>query len=236
MEDIRIMNVRELFSNISGTYDLLNRALSLGIDQRWRKKSVGLLPHGREVKVLDLASGTLDMALHYVRRGEGQVYAVDFALPMLLTGRYKVSPTLDERIHLIGADAKQLPFPNQFFDAVMCAWGVRNFNQLTQTLTEIKRVLKVGGTLLVVEFFRPTRPFSKAFAKTYGRYVMPAIGRFVSKDHQAYDYLHRSIQGFYSREEYEILLKELGFEIAAAKDLSGGISSLILAHVHGNAN
>ncbi|MBI4125239.1 MAG: ubiquinone/menaquinone biosynthesis methyltransferase [Deltaproteobacteria bacterium] len=227
------MNVRELFSNISGTYDLLNRVLSFGADQRWRKQGVSLLPHGAGVRVLDLACGTLDMSLQYLRQGEGEVYAADFALPMLLTGRMKASPTLDPRLHLVCTDGTRLPFPSRFFDAVMCAWGVRNFSNLPGGLKEIRRILKPNGSVLILEFFRPAKTFSKIFSKTYGRHVIPRLGKWLSKDGGAYDYLHRSVQGFYSLEEYQGVLKDSGFDIQIAKDLTGGISSLVLANLNG---
>lgn len=227
------MNVRELFGNISGTYDLLNRVLSLGTDQRWRKRGTALLPHGKNVRVLDLACGTLDMALQYVRQGEGEVYALDFALPMLLTGQMKMSPTLDERIRLVCGDGERLPFPNQFFDAAMCAWGVRNFSNLSGGLAEIRRVLKPNGTFLILEFFRPAKTFTKIFSNTYGRHVIPRLGKWLSKDDRAYDYLHQSIRGFFSLAEYQEVLREAGFNVQTAKDLTGGISSLVLARVNG---
>lgn len=227
------MDTRELFSNISGTYDLLNRVLSFGQDQRWREKGVSLLPQGRNVRILDLAAGTLDMALQYVNHGEGEIYAVDFALPMLLTGQMKVSPTLDQRINLVCGDGENLPFPSGFFDAVMCAWGVRNFAHPKRGLEEIKRVLKPGGSFLVLEFFRPSKPLTKLFSNTYGKYVIPTLGKWISKDNQAYDYLHQSIQGFFSLKEYKSLLEEAGFKVNVAKDLTAGISSLILANVNG---
>lgn len=223
------MNVRELFGNISGTYDLLNRVLSFGADQRWRKRGVRLLPHGKGLRVLDLAAGTLDLSLQYLNRGEGEVYGVDFSMPMLLTGHMKVSPTLDPRLHLVCGDGLRLPFPEIFFDAAMCGWGVRNFSDPAAALQEIRRVLKPSAPFLILEFFRPVKPVSKIFSQTYGRYVMPAVGRWLSKNNDAYEYLHRSIQKFFSRGEYENLLKENGFRIQHSKDLSGGVNSLILA-------
>lgn len=223
------MHVRELFGNISGTYDLLNRVLSFGADQRWRRQGVRLLPHGKELRVLDLAAGTLDLSLQYLRQGDGEVFGVDFSMPMLLTGHMKVSPTLDPRLHLVCGDGLLLPFPENFFDAAMCGWGVRNFSDPVAALREIRRVLKPSAPLLILEFFRPVRTVSKIFSQTYGRYVMPAVGRWLSRNDQAYDYLHRSIQKFFSREEYENLLRDNGFRIEKSKELSGGISSLILA-------
>ena len=230
------MNIRELFGNISGTYDLLNRVLSFGNDQRWRKRGVALLPHGKEARILDLACGTLDMTLQYLNQGEGEVFSVDFAFPMLLTGRAKISPTLDSRTHLVCGDGAKLPFPDQFFDGAMCAWGVRNFSKPQPSLQEIRRVLKPSGTFLILEFFRPERMVTKIFSKTYGRYVMPAVGQWISKDKQAYDYLNKSIEGFLSLKEYTNLLEQTGFHVAKAKDLTAGISSLILASANGTTN
>ncbi len=228
-----MINVRELFSNISGTYDLLNRVLSFGRDQTWRRKATALLPHGKNARILDLACGTLDMSLQYARQGDGEIFGVDFALPMLATGRTKVSPTLDRQFHLVCGDSERLPFPNQFFDAAMCAWGVRNFSNLPLALNEIRRVLKPGGKFLVLEFFKPKKMVTKIFSKTYGKYVMPAVGRWISKDNQAYDYLNKSIEGFLSLKEYGDLLQQTGFHVEMAKDLTAGISSLILASSNG---
>ncbi|MDP2599722.1 MAG: ubiquinone/menaquinone biosynthesis methyltransferase [Deltaproteobacteria bacterium] len=227
-------SVKQLFSNISGTYDLLNRVLSFGTDQRWRKKGVSLLPHGKNIRVLDLASGTLDLALQYAKRGEGEIYCVDFALAMLLTGQRKTPPTLDSRIHLVCGDGLWLPFPDGYFDAAMCAWGMRNIPNTPAALKEVARVLKPGGSFLILEFFKPKRIVSKIFAKTYGRHVMPAIGRWISRDKGAYDYLHRSIQKFFTRTEYEKLLQAHGFEIITSRDLTGGVNSLILANTDGH--
>lgn len=218
-----------MFGNISGTYDLINRVLSAGRDQKWRKKSVSLLPHGPSIRILDLASGTMDMALQYLKQGEGEVYALDFALPMLLTGQQKVSPQLDPHLHPVCGTADRLPFPDQYFDGAMCAWGVRNFTDINASLAEVRRVLKPGSTFAILEFFRPQNIFSKIFSQTYGKYVIPNIGKFISKDNAAYDYLQSSIRGFFSRKEFEQKLSEYGFEIAASKDLSGGISSLLVA-------
>ncbi|MBI5299596.1 MAG: ubiquinone/menaquinone biosynthesis methyltransferase [Deltaproteobacteria bacterium] len=226
------MNVKELFSNISGTYDLLNRVLSMGTDKRWRKKGTKLLPHGKNLRILDLASGTLDLTLQYAKQGDGEIYCVDFALPMLMTGRTKVSPVLDHRIHLICGNGMGLPFPGQFFDAAMCAWGMRNFSDPLKGLKEAQRVLKPGASLLVIDFFKPSRSFSKIFSRTYGKYIIPTLGSLISGNKAAYDYLYNSVEGFYTRFEYENLLEQAGFEIIVSKDLTGGISSLILANAN----
>lgn len=226
------MNLRELFGNISGTYDLLNRVLSFGTDRRWRKQGVAFLPHGPKTRVLDLACGTLDLALQYLDQGLGEVYAIDFALPMLFTGRAKVSPTLDPRLHLVCGDGLTLPFEDRSFDAGMCAWGMRNLSDISKGLKEISRVLKPGSPFLILEFFRPSNIFSKLFAKTYGRHILPNVGKWISKDSQAYEYLHRSVQGFFSRKEFEGVLQDHGFQLRQSKDLNKGIASMLLAIKH----
>lgn len=223
------MNVRELFGNISGTYDLLNRVMSFGIDQRWRKKGIALLPHGPKSRVLDIASGTLDMALHYLHEGEGEVFALDFCEPMLLTGRLKVSPLVDDRLNIVCGDSLDIPFPDNYFSAAMCAWGVRNFKNVQRNTEEVWRVLQPGGVFLVIDFFKPTNTFSKAFSKTYGKYIMPALGKWIAKDNAAYEYLHQSIEAFYTLNEYTWMMTQSRFTVLQRQELTRGISSLVLA-------
>lgn len=220
--------IREIFGNISGKYDLLNRVLSFGTDRRWRRRGVRLLPHGLDIRILDMASGTLDLAIDYLREGEGTVFALDIALPMLLTGRNKISPLLDRRLKLTCGDCQQLPYPDSFFDAAMCAWGVRNFGNREENLRELQRVLKPGGKLLIIEFFKPSNLFSRFFYQTYGRCVIPTVGSWISGDKQAYRYLQNSIQSFCTRRQYEVLLQKCGFNLLHSRELTGGISTLLL--------
>ena len=222
-------DVRKYFSEISGTYDLLNRVLSLGIDRKWRREAVQVLPHGPETRVLDLAAGTLDLSLTYLNGGPGEIYGVDIAQAMLLQGKTKVSPTLDPRLHLVCADGLQLPFPDHFFDAAMCGYGMRNLPDNHEGLKELKRVLKPNASLLVLEFFRPNKILSKIFSQTYGRFVIPTIGKLISRNNEAYQYLHQSVSDFYTLEEYKQLMEKTGFTVTRAKHLTGGISSFILA-------
>ncbi|MDO8494456.1 MAG: ubiquinone/menaquinone biosynthesis methyltransferase [Deltaproteobacteria bacterium] len=225
-------DIKNLFGNISGTYDLLNRVLSAGRDQVWRRKAVSHLPQWEDSKILDLASGTLDMTLQYLKKGDGKVFAVDFSLPMLLMGRDKISPHIDQRLQLACASADQIPYSEHTFDGAMCAWGMRNFPDTFSSLKEIRRVLKPGGKLVVLEFFKPDNLFTKTFSMTYSKFVMPAIGKAISGNQEAYDYLQESIRGFWTRREYENHLEVHGFEIETAQELSGGISSLITATKH----
>ena len=227
--DMNHVNVKQLFGDISGTYDLLNRVLSFGTDKKWRRKAVQLLPHGPKTRVLDLATGTLDLSLHYLEQGPGEIYGVDIAHPMLLHGLTKVPPTLDSRLHLVCGDGMHLPFPNGFFDAAMCGYGMRNLPDNHQGLMELSRVLKPSAPLLLLEFFRPQTIIAKLFAETYGKFVIPTVGRWISGNKEAYRYLHESVNGFYSLKEYKQLLQEEGFAVTKSKNLTGGISSFILA-------
>ena len=226
--------VKRLFDDISGTYDILNRLLSFSIDKRWRKKGVAKLPHGDSVKILDLASGTMDLALQYTQNGPGKVWCVDFSMPMLTQGLSKVSPDLNQRIIPVCADGLRLPFPDRYFDAAMCAYGMRNLELNKKGLKELYRVLKPGASLLILEFFRPTTLPAKIFYNTYGRYIIPMVGNWFSRNKKAYQYLQSSIRNYYSLSEYQELMKEYGFKILQAKNFSGGISSMILASNSGH--
>lgn len=197
--------------------------MSLSIDRRWRDKALSRLKGLRLERVLDLCAGTLDLSIS-IREifPETEIHAVDFALPMLEQGQRKLSRA--PRIHLICADGHRLPFPDKKFDAVVCAFGIRNLEDREQAAKEIRRVLKPGGTLIVLEFFRPEKILPKLFYQTYGKYVIPRVGGWISKNRQAYEYLQNSILNFLSIGEYEKLLKEFGFSKITSKPLSGGIA------------
>ena len=221
--------VKEMFDDIAGTYDLLNHVLSFNIDKRWRRRAVARLPHGSGTRVLDLASGTLDLALAYMQGGGGLVSCVDFSLEMLLHGLNKVPPTLDKRMQLVCADGLSLPFPDHTFDAAMCAYGMRNLTNNRRGLKELHRVLKPNASLLILDFFRPATATAKFFSATYNKFILPTIGGLISKNKTAYHYLYESVCNFYSLQEYQVMMEEFGFQIVQAKNLGGGISSMIYA-------
>ena len=220
--------VSQMFNNIAPYYDLLNRTLSLGIDRTWRKKAIRRLTTHKPVKVLDVATGTADLALEIQRQLDcEQVIGVDISNEMLEIGRKKVSKKgLDDRITLVSGDSENLQFQDNTFDAVTVAFGVRNFENLKKGLAEIHRVLKPGGRIIVLEFSRPRIfPFKQLF-NAYFRYLLPLIGRFTSKDKRAYSYLYESVQAFPDREDFLGELQTVGFQKGEFQSLTLGISMI----------
>jgi demethylmenaquinone methyltransferase/2-methoxy-6-polyprenyl-1,4-benzoquinol methylase len=206
--------VQTMFSDIAGTYDLLNHVLSGYQDKLWRYRAVGRLRPRRGEVVLDLCCGTGDSTLEIARRQPGcQVIGADFAAPMLARAQSKGLPAL------VAADALNLPFGDAHFDAVSVAFGVRNFEDTKAGIAEIRRVLKPGGRLLVLEFMRPT---SNLVQRAFGasNFFLAPLGRAISGHGSAYNYLPQSIGGFYTRADFETLLREVGFESVRSFDHS----------------
>jgi demethylmenaquinone methyltransferase/2-methoxy-6-polyprenyl-1,4-benzoquinol methylase len=222
--------VAAMFDNIAGRYDFLNRFLSLGIDTLWRRRAVGELAGLRPKAILDVATGTGDLAIAALRLDPERVTGVDISREMLAHGREKLARRrLDDRIELLDGDSEALPFADGAFDAALCAYGVRNFGDLQAGLREIRRVLKPGGRLVVLEFSRPTGfPVRQLFG-LYFRTILPALGRWVSKDDRAYRYLHDSVQVFPEGAAFEAELLRAGFATARTRRLTFGISSIYVA-------
>ena len=219
--------IAAMFDAIAPRYDLLNRVLSGGIDRRWRTKAVNWLKEHEPRRILDIATGTADLAVEAMRLNPEKIVGVDIAEEMLRLGREKLAVLgLDDTITLQTGDAERLPFSDSQFDAALVAFGVRNFENLQRGLQDIRRVLRPGGALVVLEFSRPTRfPIKQAYA-FYGRYILPAIGRLVSKDRGAYTYLPESIAAFPDGEYFLNELKEAGFDTVQEQRLTFGIASL----------
>lgn len=220
--------VQELFESIAPTYDFLNHCLSFSIDKRWRDKAVEGLEGLRPNRILDLCAGTLDLTQKLLQKfPKQQVHAVDFSLAMLEAGSSKVEKSKNS--FRICADGHRLPFSDRSFEAVLCAFGIRNLEDRDKACGEIRRVLKPGGRLVVLEFFRPESFFPQLFHQTYGKYVLPRIGGAISKNRAAYEYLQNSIAEFLSVEEYCNLLKGHGFKNTQSLALSGGIAHRVVA-------
>ena len=224
--------IRRMFGAIAPRYDLLNHLLSAGLDILWRRAAVralldGLGPSrgGRAPRVLDLCAGTLDLscALSDSRRFEGRSVALDFALPMLRRGRRKLGGRRARQIVPLCADALALPLRDAAFDAVMVAFGVRNFEDLDRGLAEARRMLAPGGLLLVLEFSRPANPLFRTLYRLYNHSVLPALGAAISGNPEAYRYLPASIAGFPDGLALSRRLEEAGFERVRFRTLTGGI-------------
>jgi demethylmenaquinone methyltransferase / 2-methoxy-6-polyprenyl-1,4-benzoquinol methylase len=222
--------VAKMFNNISHRYDFLNHFLSLGIDKIWRRKAIALLKESNPQYILDVATGTGDFALQAMVLKPKKISGIDISEGMLEVGRKKVrKKQLQDVIELITGDSENIPFPENKFDAVIVAFGVRNFENLEVGLKEIFRVLKPGGKLIVLEFSKPRSFPMKQLYSVYFKHILPGIGRVVSSDKSAYTYLPESVQAFPDGEDFLEVLKNVGFKNTQCKALSFGISSIYSA-------
>ncbi len=224
--------VRDLFDSIAPRYDLLNSLLSLRTDRHWRRHAVGRLKEKRFESVLDLCAGTLSLTIALLTKNHHcHVTAVDFSKSMLEKGKSNLPLGLGSRVSLVTADAMKLSFPSHTFNAVMCAYGMRNVDNNEVVLQSILNLLKPGGRFVMLEFFQPEGVLSKLFNLTYAQFMIPVIGKVISKNAHAYQYLRDSVRNFYTPTAYKELLKSIGFEKITVKALSGGITHLITAEV-----
>lgn len=220
-------HIERMFDSIAPRYDLLNRILSGGVDQQWRRIVMKEILAVEPERVLDVATGTADLALMAARKGVPKVVGVDISNEMLEVGRRKVEKgDLSDRVDLQNGDAEKLPFSDRQFDAATVAFGVRNFEDLGEGLRQIHRVLRPGGKLVVLEFSRPrTFPIKQLYA-FYGRFILPAIGRLISGDSGAYTYLPESIAVFPEGDDFLGWMERAGFEQRRARRLTFGIASM----------
>ena len=219
--------VAKMFDNISSRYDFLNHLLSLGIDIRWRRKAILELIEIRPKLILDVATGTGDFAIQALDLQPEKIIGIDISEGMLDVGRKKMKERhLDQKIELRSGDSENLPFEENKFDAVIVAFGVRNFENLEKGLAEIFRVVKPGGKVVILEFSKPSHfPFKQLF-NFYFKFVLPKIGRLISQDKAAYTYLPESVQAFPDGNDFLKILSGIGYKNAACQPLTFGISSL----------
>ena len=219
--------VAEMFDNISHRYDFLNHFLSLGIDKLWRKKAVKILSAIQPKVILDVATGTGDFAIESLSLKPTEVAGIDISQGMLDKGIVKIKKNGQEDIiELKYGDSEDIPFEDNYFDAITVAFGVRNFENLEKGLSEMKRVLKTGGMAVVLEFSKPKAFPIKQIYNFYFHKVLPGIGKLVSKDASAYTYLPESVEAFPEGKEFEDILKKLGFQYKSTHPLFFGISSI----------
>ncbi|OYQ38347.1 bifunctional demethylmenaquinone methyltransferase/2-methoxy-6-polyprenyl-1,4-benzoquinol methylase [Flavobacterium cyanobacteriorum] len=204
--------VAQMFDTISGSYDGLNRVISFGIDVKWRKKVLKLVAAKNPQTILDIATGTGDLALLMAKTGAGEIIGADISEGMMEVGRKKVTAqNLDSRVKLVYGDSENLPFQDNYFDAITVAFGVRNFETLEKGLAEILRVLKPGGLLVILETSVPVKfPYKQGY-KLYTRFILPLIGRIFSRDKSAYAYLCESASVFPFGEALNNILRKVGF-------------------------
>lgn len=219
--------VAQMFDNIAGSYDFLNHFFSLGIDKLWRKKAVNLLRDLKPKQVLDVATGTGDFAFEALKLNPEKVTGIDISAGMLAVGRQKIEARKQTaKMEFVLGDSESLPFSDDQFDAITVGFGVRNFANLLNGLREMKRVLRPGGRLVVLEFSKPKRFPMKQLYFSYFRFVMPTIGKIVSKDKSAYTYLPASVMAFPEGKDFEAKLDEAGFKNIQTTPVTGGIASI----------
>ncbi len=219
--------VAEMFNNISKKYDFLNHFLSLGIDILWRKKAISLLKDDAPKTILDIATGTGDFAIEALKLNPDKIIGVDISKGMLEVGKKKMTRLgHDQMIELQLGDSERLLFDDNKFDAVIVAFGVRNFENLEKGLTDMFRVLKPSGKVVILEFSRPSMfPFKQLYS-FYFKAILPLIGKIVSKDDSAYTYLPESVQQFPDGKDFMGILSKIGFKETKCTSLTFGISSI----------
>ncbi|MFS4469554.1 bifunctional demethylmenaquinone methyltransferase/2-methoxy-6-polyprenyl-1,4-benzoquinol methylase UbiE [Maribacter sp. 2210JD10-5] len=222
--------VTQMFDSISGNYDGLNRVISFGIDVKWRKEVVALLKKEKPESILDIATGTGDLAIALVKTGAKKIVGLDISPGMLSVGKDKVQKKeLDHTIEMVVGDSENLSFADNTFDAVTVSFGVRNFETLETGLAEILRVLKPNGTLAVLETAVPTKtPFKQGY-RFYTKNILPVIGKLFSKDNSAYGYLSESAAVFPHGENFNNILRKIGFIDVTNKPQTFGVASIYVA-------
>ncbi|MEO6452933.1 MAG: bifunctional demethylmenaquinone methyltransferase/2-methoxy-6-polyprenyl-1,4-benzoquinol methylase UbiE [Ginsengibacter sp.] len=220
--------VEEMFDKIAFRYDFLNHFLSAGIDVGWRKKAIRQLKKLDPKNILDVATGTGDVAIlsHKILKAE-KIIGIDISEGMLKIGRKKIAKLgLQKQIELINGDSETISFSNNSFDAVTVAFGVRNFEDLEKGLLEIKRVMRPGGKLVILECSKPALPVIKEVYNFYLNKIAPKIGTIISKNKNAYHYLNDSVQKFPEGNTFIEILNKLGYKNTSCKTLSLGICSI----------
>ncbi len=219
--------VAQMFDNISPKYDFLNHTLSLGIDNIWRKKAINQLKELQPKLILDIATGTGDFAIAALKLNPEKVIGVDISAGMLEVGKEKMKKkNLSDRIEMKLGDSEGLEFEENKFDAVIVAFGVRNFEHLEEGLKDMLRVVREGGKVVILEFSRPKAFPLKQLYNFYFRWILPKIGRLISKDQSAYTYLPESVKAFPDGQDFLEIMKQIGYKETTCKTLTFGISSI----------
>jgi demethylmenaquinone methyltransferase / 2-methoxy-6-polyprenyl-1,4-benzoquinol methylase len=216
-----------MFNNISGKYDFLNHFLSMGIDKIWRKKSIRFLKDIKPQRVLDIATGTADFALAALALKPKEIVGLDISEGMLKVGQKKIEKKgVTDVIRLVVGDSENLPFEENYFDALTVGFGVRNFEDLEKGLSEMLRVVRPEGKLIILEFSKPKKfPIKQAFG-FYSKRIIPFLGKNISKDEKAYAYLPESVAAFPEGKDFTDILTKVGYKNVEAQTVSGGIATI----------
>lgn len=225
------LQVEDMFDSIAGKYDFLNHFFSLGIDKSWRKKAIKAISQVRPLSVLDIATGTGDLAIAAAKMNPEKVIGVDISEGMLTIGRKKVLALhLENIITLQKGDSESLEFSDNSFDAITCAYGVRNFENLVAGLQEMHRVLRPGGVVAILEFSNPQKFPIKQLYQFYFKNILPVLGKYVSNHNNAYTYLPESVRAFPEGKQFCDILAGCGFKEVVARPLTFGITTLYTAY------
>ena len=220
--------VAEMFNDIAGRYDLMNRFLSAGIDVYWRKAAINQLKPLQPARILDIATGTGDLAIMAAGQFPGsQISGIDISTGMLERGRKKIANLLlNKQIELLEGDSEAINFEDGTFDAITVAFGVRNFANLEKGIGEMHRVLKPGGKAVILEFSKPCQRIFRGLYNFYMKLIAPGIASWVTKNKEAYQYLHNSVKAFPEGEQFLHVLQQCGFKDISLKRLSLGICTI----------
>jgi demethylmenaquinone methyltransferase/2-methoxy-6-polyprenyl-1,4-benzoquinol methylase len=222
--------VAQMFDKISGNYDGLNRVISFGIDVKWRKKVLKIVAEKNPENILDIATGTGDLAILMTQTKAKKIIGLDISAGMLEIGKNKIeTKKLSDIIEMVLADSEKIPYPDNTFDAITVAFGVRNFENLDKGLSEILRVLKPNGTFVILETSVPDKtPFKQGY-KFYSSYILPFIGKMFSKDNSAYQYLSESASVFPYGEALNNILRKIGFKEVKSMPQTFGVATIYSA-------
>ena len=222
--------ITQMFDNISGNYDQLNRVISFGIDVKWRKKVLQIISNSNPDKILDIATGTGDLAILMAKTNANKIIGLDISAGMLEVGQQKIlDKNLSKTIEMVLADSENMPFEDNYFDAITVAFGIRNFENLEKGLKEILRVLKPNGVFVILETSVPVKtPYKQGYA-FYTKNILPLIGKLFSKDNVAYGYLSESAAAFPFGEALNNILRKNGFIDVVAMTQTFGVATIYSA-------
>lgn len=221
--------VRVMFNNIAPYYDKICHILSFNIDRLWRKRLVKLVAKKEPTAIVDIATGTCDVAISMAKNiPNTQIVGIDLSEEMLKIAQQKIAHMGITNIRLLCEDAENLTLPSNSFDVVTTSFGIRNFENIDKGLSEFYRILREGGSLFVMEFSTPKHKVFNTLYRFYSKRILPVIGRVISKDNKAYSYLPESIVEFYQEDEFIRLLQNIGFDNCSAISLSSGIAHIYI--------